>query len=461
MSLNLPEKWDYEADIVVIGAGTAGLPAAIEARKRNNEVIILEKAKEGEWRSSLSVIVGLINFAGTKYQKEKGIVDSPAKYAEDGVKYCGGDPAFWKVFTDNHLDTLEFIERELGLKPRGIGACPGHSAPRGHYFHGPEVLRRLEEKAKEVGINIMWGTPAKRLYRDPVTGRVIGVIAEKEGKLLNIRARKAVIICTGGFGRNDELIKEYGPDYLLKALRLMPPTHTGDGLIMAMSIGAATRDIKHAPKPSLPTCIHKHIDTFVYYFGGILVNKDGKRFISEDLWYGFLSEAGINQPGGVYFIIYDDAIREKVRKEYPMFLRHYEYKANTIEELAKMMEIDPKGLKATIEKYNKDIETVGYDTVFNRRTLDGVVGPLVKIEKPPFYGMKATVSMTSFKGGIRINTKGQVLDWNNNPIPGLYAAGECTGGFFSAGKYLGGTMTSMSMTMGRVAAIFASQESCR
>jgi len=451
-------KWDLEKDVVVIGAGTAGMPAAIEAKKRGCDVVILEKAMEKEWRSSLSVIVGLINFAGTKYQKERGIEDSPEQYYRDGIEYCGGDPALWKVFTDNHLQTLEFMESELGLKPRDVQACPGHRVARGHVFHGPEVLRRYEERCKALGIEIMWKTPAKRLIRDYATGRVVGVEAEREGKPLYVKARKAVIICTGGFGRNDALIKEFGPDYLLKAIRLMPPTHTGDGLIMALSVGAATRDIKHAPTPSLPACVHNKIDTFIYYYGAILVNKYGKRFIREDDWYGFLSEAGAHQPDGVFFIIYDDAIREYVRKNAPASLRHYEYKAASIEELARALGIDAEGLKSTIEKYNKDIETVGYDTVFNRTTLYGVGGRPVKIEKPPFYGMKATVSMTAFKGGIRINPKCQVLDWYNNPIPGLYAAGECTGGFFSAGRYLGGTMTSMSQTMGRLAGIYASQE---
>lgn len=450
----MQRKWDQTADIIVIGAGTAGLSAAIEARKSGDSVLILEKMREAEFRSSMSVIAGVLDFAGTKYQRERGIEDAPEKYAEDGVKYCGGLPELWKSYTDNHLKILELMEEELNLKPMDVIGGWGHTMARSHTFKGPEVLKKLEDRAKELGAVTLWEHSAKELITDPEKG-VIGVIATYKDKELNFEASKATIIATGGFGRNLDLVKEFGPDYLVDAIPLMPPSHTGDGLLMALKLGAATRHIKHAPKPSLPTCVHNKVDTSIMYQGAIAVNRDGKRYIREDKWYGYISDEGVKQPGGIFYLIYDDGIREVTKKAFPTWLRHKEYKGDTIEKLAESIGIDPKGLREEIEEYNEDAKK-GYDTKFERATLDGVRGVLRPLEKPPFYGMKCTVSMTSFKGGIRIDPEARVLDWSDKPIPRLYAAGECTGGFFGLGRYIWGTMTVMSMTMGLIAARHAS-----
>ncbi|MGB5925189.1 MAG: FAD-dependent oxidoreductase [Dehalococcoidia bacterium] len=446
----MQKKWDRTADIIIIGAGTAGLYAAIEARKAGESVLILEKMRDAEWRSSMPVIAGVVDFAGTKYQEERGTKDSPAKYAEDGVNYCGGLPELWKAMTDEHLKVLRLFEEELNLKPKGVIGGWGHSVARSHTFDGPQIFKKLEDRALELGAVILWEHSAKRLVTDPEKG-VLGVLATHKGKELNFEAGKATIIATGGFGRNLDLVKEFGPDYLVDAIPLMPPSHTGDGLLMALNVGAATRHIKHGPKASLPTCVDKKVDTSIMYQGAIAVNKEGKRYIREDKWYGYISDAGVKQPGGFFYLIYDDAMRAETKKSFPTWLRHKEYKGDTIEEVAKNIGIDPKGLREQVEEYNADVKR-GHDTKFERATLDGNVGVPIPLEKPPFYGMKCTASMTSFKGGIRIDAKARVLDWSDKPIPRLYAAGECTGGFFGAGTYIWGTMTVMSMSMGAIAA---------
>lgn len=444
-------------DIIVVGAGTAGLPAAIEGKKLGNEVLILEKAKLGEWRTSLSVIELGLNFCGTEYQKELGIDDSPEKYYEDGIKYCGGLPELWKVYTDHNLEVFQFLEEECGLKfNRGI-AVAGFGVPRLHLMDGPTILRALEKKAEELKIPIFYEHKVKELIRD-VEGRVIGVVAEYAGELLRFKAKKGVILCTGGFGRNPEMIKEFGPDYLLEATPTMPPTHTGDGILMALKVGAATKFIKHAVVASVPTCVYtKTLGTGALALdGAIFVNKLGNRFYREDAWYGYVGAAISNQPDKVVFMIYDDAIRETVKKTKPHLFRFKEFKADTIKELAHTLGIDENGLEKTIEKYNEDVKTKGQDTVLGRSTLDGVRKPPIPIEKPPFYGAKCCLSTSSFKAGLRIDANARVLNWENKPIPRLYAAGECTGGFFTRG-YIAGTMVPMSMVMGRIAARTASQ----
>lgn len=131
--LSLPEKWDCETDIVIIGAGTAGLSAAIEATKAGAEVIVLEQTPT--CNGSLSVCAGNINFAGTPFQEKQLIVDSPDKYYEDGLAVCKGDPVMWRKLVDNQLDTYNMIVG-LGYQPIEVWMLPGHNTRRSHYFEG-------------------------------------------------------------------------------------------------------------------------------------------------------------------------------------------------------------------------------------------------------------------------------------------------------------------------------------
>jgi fumarate reductase flavoprotein subunit len=358
-------------------------------------------------------------------------------------------PDLWKAYTDNHLYNLELFEK-LNLPPMGVIGGWGHSVARSHTFEGPKVLKVLEDHAKELGAVILWEHKVNDLVYDPEKG-VLGVVATHKNKELSFCGTKATMIATGGFGRNKDLVLEFGPDYLADAIPLMPPSHTGEGLLMALKLGAATRHIKHGPKASLPTCPDTEADTSIMYKGAIVVNKNGERYIREDKWYGYISDEGSRQPEGKFYIIYDDAIREVTKRDFPSWLRHKEYKGDTPEELAKSLGIDGKGLAAEMQKYNADVKA-GHDTKFERSTLDGNVGVPIPLEKPPYYGMKCTISMTSFKGGIRIDTKSRALNWSNKPIPKLYAIGEVSGGFFGTGRYIWGTMTVMSMTMAEIAA---------
>ena len=154
-------NWDKVYDIVFVGAGTAGLAGAIQAVKNGDKPLVLEMAKPGEFRSSLSVIAGVMNFVGTKYQKELGIEDSAEQYALDLVNNCGGDYDLCKAMTEQLDRTLAFVENDLGLIPTGVIGGSGHSVRRCHLFDGPKVIGRLEEKALEMGVEIVWETLGK------------------------------------------------------------------------------------------------------------------------------------------------------------------------------------------------------------------------------------------------------------------------------------------------------------
>lgn len=452
-------RWDCEADIIVVGAGNSGLPAAIVAAELGAKVVVLESMSY--CASSLALVEVGPAFAGTDAQKEQDIEDSPELYYRDGVERAKGLPEMWRLFADHQLDTYNWC-KSLGLKFGRLFAPPGHSAKRGFFIDADEWLRTLEQAARERGVDIRFLHRATRLVRDPYSGRIVGVKVKVHDKVYNFLARRAVVLATGGFGRNRELVVEYGPEYASCVPR-MPEGHTGDGLKMALAEGAATQGIGIAVAPSFQ--IDEKTGTgnmsFVAYTGGIFVNVWGKRFWDESVresFYGILSREALRQPGGAFWVVYDDRIKSRV---IPAKLGQAQpVESDDIEDLALKAGIDPRGLAETVAAYNSDIEIFGYDTVFGRRTLVGVEGSPITIEVPPFYAIKCAVCTTSFKGGLKVNTRMQVMSHYGEPIPGLYACGEVAGGLWGyGGTYLPNTMISAALTFGRIAGVNAAMES--
>jgi fumarate reductase flavoprotein subunit len=379
------------------------------------------------------------------------------------MRFSQGDPSLWRTFVDNHLDSYAFIT-DLGFKPIDVWLLPGHSVRRSHYFDGggPELLRRLERGARELGVKILFNHKATRLIVDPARKRVVGVQARKGRDPLTFKANKAVVIASGGFGNNPKMVEEFrGLSYAKRCLPTMRG-HTGEGIRMAMAIGVATRNIGTAATASIPMdAVTKDPAAITLHHtlcGAIFVNSEGKRYVNECLpIFPYLGESAFRQPGDVVYTLYDRTIRENIELiEWEIFK---EFEAETIEGLAKQLDLDPQALAETIHQYNDDINTVGYDTQFGKKVLQHPANaPLLKIENPPFYGIKLMNCFTSYKGGLKINTKAQAIDHYGNVVPGLYAAGEGAGGLFSDGKYLCGTMISMSLTFGRIAGRNAAAE---
>ncbi len=451
-ALSTVKKWDHEADIIVVGAGTAGLPAATIAAEAGAKVALLELMSY--CASSLALVNVGPAFAGTDVQKEEGVEDSPDDYYRDGIERAKGTPELWRVFADHQLDTYNWCKK-IGVKFGSLFAPPAHTRKRGFFLKGPDMLRVLEKTAKEKGVEIFFLHRAKRLVMDPQTRRILGLKVEVKDKTERyFKARKAVILATGGFGRNKEMVEEYGPEFI-DWIPTMPPGHLGDGLKMALDAGGGTKDLGHAVCGSFSVDVLSKtgVMDFVGYAGGIFVNVHGKRFWDEatrDSFYGLLNEQGMKQPGGFFYMVFDEKAKNSVRMG--KLGKGKPFQGDTIEEMAEKAGIDPKGLEDTIAKYNEDIKTVGYDTVFDRRTLEGCDGVPVVLDTPPFYAIKCKGSTSSFKGGLKINNRCQVLTQYDEVIPSLYAAGEVTGGLWSAhGTYLPCTMVTAAMTFGRIA----------
>jgi fumarate reductase flavoprotein subunit len=331
--------------------------------------------------------------------------------------------------------------------------------------YGPLVVQCLENKARKVGAEILFRHRAKKLIQDPVTKKVIGVVVEAGGQTLNFKAKKGVIISSGGFGRNKEMIHEYAP-YMVDCVAKMPLGHMGDGLKMALELGAATKDIGVSVAGSWPVSIDTHSRCiWALDWGGIMVNVHGTRFYkesSEEGFYGRMTEAAMRQPGHVYWVIFDQWILDhvgtsQVKGTIERNMAHFrdvdncaKVKADTPEELAKLAGVDVEGFKATMARYNGDIEKYGYDTEFNRKYQFGEARPVQKLN-PPFYAAKCVTSTTSFKGGIKVDPDMRVIDNFGDAIPGLYAAGEVAGGLWGT-SYMLAVMTSGAMAQGVIAA---------
>jgi flavocytochrome c len=459
----VPEKWDGEAEVIVVGGGNAGLPAAITAHDKGAKVMVLE-ASTG-MASSLAMIAGGTPFTGTDLQKAEGIEDSPDQLYEEAVKVSGGSPELWRALADRQEEVYEWL-KSIGAEPEQVLLAPGHLRRRSIKFkgHGPALCKVLREETAKKKIDVRYKHRAQKLIVDPDSGRVIGVTAESDGKSLNFKATKAVILTTGGFCQNLEIVKEFGPHYA-DLVPTAPPTHQGDGLKMAMAIGAGTDGLGLAVCPSMPVGAETLQFVNAGLMGGITVDRYGNRFgneATEEL--GTYTEKHKicldRDPTGLHISVSDQAIRD-INPPPPANIREPIYKADTIEELAKQLDMDPKALKATVDEYNSDIKNYGYDRKYGRR-LQGMAWPdkpLMTLDHPPYYAVKNKICLTSMKGGLRINGKCQIIDQFGEVIPGLYAAGEVSGGLERIPHhYYTGRMTVQAFTQGRIAGDVAADD---
>ena len=470
-SSEVPKKWDYETDVIIVGGGTAGLPAAIKVAEAGLKATVLETRPQ--CGGSLSMIVGGVVFAGIDEQKKAGIDDSPDILYQDMVNNAGSDPKLARAYADNQLEAYRML-KDQGVEAWVAGSIgTGKTRRRGGVGPtsnpGPALTKAFEDRAKAKGAEILFKHRAQRLITDPKSGRVIGLKVTVGDEVKNFKAKRAVIIGTGGFGYNREIVAEYAP-HMVNCIPKMPVGHQGDGLKMGLDVGAATKDIAIAVAGSWPVDIETHSRAiWALDWGGIMVNVHGKRFCDESSsegFYGRMTEAGMRQPGGVYWVVFDETIKGNVgvrpgykdeRKDHIHDIeRCRKYKADTVEDLAKQTGVDVKGLKETMNKFNSDIDKVGYDTEFGRKFQLGHARPLEKFT-PPLYAIKCVTSTTSMKGGLKINERCQVINNYGEPIPSLYAGGEVTGGLYTK-SYILGTMTTFSMAQGIVAGRNAAKE---
>jgi hypothetical protein len=498
--------WDREVDIVVIGAGVSGLPAAIAARDQGAEVLVVEHHFDVGGIAIMSggdIRIG----GGNRLQKAAGInetADDVFKLWTDPLKHRFADAELVRRFADENVATFDFLEAngvnfdlpgtsvpEEG-KP-GLTRTPGvrpHEWPirtdkltldQGR--NGSGIVRPLELSARDKGVEFLLSHTLKTIHREqPFAGRVLGVTIEMvdrwfqpQHRFLNIRARKAVVLCSGGHGHNVHFRRMFDPrltdEYQHHGQATAPANAAGE--IAAMALGAAlwsagnetdtgtgqaidkgrlaVRDNYVRGKIGPESAVffrHRALGLDVHDWQDlILVKENGLRFWNEidKSNNGYFAHAlqptgdpkKLNGGGPVWAIFDADAVaREKWSTETPHVDRAggYFFSAATLEELAAQLKrniyqwrpMPGDALRNTVERFNSFVVS-GTDSDFKRPS------PPHKIEKPPFYAAWATPCLHDSYTGLRTNTNCQVMDMQGKLIPGLFCAGESQGGIKSHG----------------------------
>lgn len=447
-------------DVVVVGAGGAGFSAALEAKNAGAEVVILEKMPTIGGNTLISGAE--MNAANTWVQEKIGLEDSVELFFEDTMK--GGDykanPELVKYLTENATESAEWLHDYVGVNfiEDKLFQFGGHTVKRAlipNDHTGEDMITKYKMKADELGIPVKTETEATELIVED--GKIVGVKAKNTaGQDLTFKANKGVILATGGFGANIKMREKYNAEYGAEYLTTDAAGTTGDGIVMAEAIGAQLVDMEYIQ--TYPVC---NPETGVIslladsrFDGAILVNQEGNRFVEELERRDVISRAILAQPGGYAYQVWTQHIGEiggtleAHQEEFEMLEKQgLIHKAETIEEAAEFFNVPVDALKATIERVNT-FAANGKDEDFNHRA------GLVAMTEGPFYIQKAVPSIHHTMGGIVIDVDTHVLDVNGNVIPGLYAAGEVTGGIHGSNR-LGGNAIADITVFGRTAGVNA------
>ncbi|MCC8068094.1 MAG: FAD-dependent oxidoreductase, partial [Clostridiales bacterium] len=451
------EDFTIEADVVVIGSGAAGMSAAIEAAEAGSSVVVLEKLARtgGSSRLSSAMLVA----GGTELQEAAGIEDTVEALKEYWVERGEGniDEEMTDYVAENVNDALDWLmdmgvdyENGLILYSGTADVARAHMPLEG----GRNMMDAMVAKAESLGVEIYLETPAVSLIQDE-DGAVVGVMAEQNGATVTANA-KAVVVATGGYGWNSDLIAEYSPN-AEGAWSVSSTGSTGDGLLMAMDIGADTvfKGGFIGWKVASPSYGHTTSEGApIYGTPNLIVNENGERFCDESEDYPFMYNDMLADGSDLFYFIFAGESDETTDLENNVSdtVANLElaveagicYKADTIEELAEVAGLD--GLVDAVENFNSAIDA-GTDEEFGRDT-----SGMTKYENGPFYAIQSMRATLGTFGGLNTNITGEVVDTEGNDIPGLYAAGEVANGEFFPEIYpASGSSLSMCVVLGREA----------
>lgn len=478
-----------DVDVVVVGAGGAGMTAAINATQAGKNVLILEKMPYAGGNSTKAT--GGMNAANTKYQQEieftnakgventlatakekwadnetitalaatvqeqwdayqadpQGYFDTPELMALDTM--IGGkginDPALVKTLTENSAAGIDWLDSIGAPLPKlafsgGASVSRIHSPADGNGV-GAYLVTSFLRVLDEMDIPVMYNTKATAILTSD--GTVTGVQAESADTVYTVNA-KSVVLATGGFGANMDMITQYNPS-LAGSVTTNAPGATGDGIVMATAIGAATRDLEQIQlHPTVEQGTSMLITEGVRGDGAILVNKQGVRFVNEMLTRDQVSAAELQQEDSFAYVIFDQRLRDGLKATEKYVKTGIVVEAPSIEELAEKLDMDGAVLAKTLADWNQYVADQN-DPDFGRATaMDH------DLSQAPYYAIKVAPGIHHTMGGLVINTDTQVLNEQGDVIPNLYAAGEVTGGVHG-GNRLGGTAVSDIVVFGKIA----------
>lgn len=452
------------ADVVIVGGGGAGLAAAVSAAERKLRVILLEK--EAAFGGNTAVSTGLFSAVDPVRQQKQGIEDSVELYAEQMLQSGRGksDPKLVRTLAHEAPSTLRWLE-SMGMRfSDELIESYGSHWVRDHRpltANGLGYVRVLVTKAMQLGVDLRTNSHVTNLLTDE-KGRVIGVRVlktpesahggkGKDGKneYVDVLARDGVILASGGFGANPDMVAQYAPK-LAGLTTDNAPGNTGEMIVEAARIGAALRDMSEIQ--CLPGCpqgrthrVRLHTDVSRF----IMVNHDGKRFVREDGRRDDLRDAVLALPERFAYSIVDNRGLEShnilVQKETVIGVETGDaFRADSLEELARKIGVPAGALIESVETYNRAVVTK--NDPFGRDPMNLIH----EIRTPPFWACLAGMTVHTTMGGIAIDERARVLDASGRPIPKLFAAGETTGGVHGANR-LGAHGLPDALTFGRIA----------
>ena len=442
------EKTDrtIDVDVAILGAGGAGMTAAIMLKQAGLHVVVLEKMPYVGGNTTKAT--GGMNAAETHYQAEAGIEDSIEQFAQDTME--GGhninDPVLVQTMAEHSAEAIDWLDEINAPLPK-VSFSGGATNAR---IHSPEdgsgvgeyLVEAFNKTLDEMDIDVMLNTTATELFMED--GAVVGVWAENDTENLTINAR-AVILATGGFGANEKMYTMFRPD-LLGTVTTNAPGATGDGIIMALAAGAELVDIEQIQlHPTVEQNTSILITEGVRGDGAILVNQSGERFINEMETRDVVSAAELEQEGCYAYVIFDQNLRDGLKATEKYVSNGLTVQADTIEELAEKLNIDPDTLAKTLADWNAAV-AAGKDEAFGRET-----GMEHDLSVAPYYAIQIAPGIHHTMGGVKIDEHAQVISTKGEVIPGLFAAGEVTGGVHG-GNRIGGNAVADIVVFGRIAA---------
>ena len=493
----ITETWD--TDIVIVGAGGAGMTAAITAAAEGKSVVILESQSMVGGNSVRAT--GGMNAGKTVYQDEnefgesagveKTLKTAAEKYADnetitalaktvseqwaayqanptgyfDSVELMeldtmiGGkginDPELVETLCANSADAIDWLD-EHGITLHNVSSFGGASVKRIHrpvnaegktVSVGSYMIPLLQENCEKAGVKMMLDTTATEILTD-ANGAAVGVKATgASGETVTVNA-KAVVLTTGGFGANLDMVTEYKPE-LKGFMTTNAPGIQGQGIEMAQAIGAATVDMDQIQiHPTVEANTAALITEGLRGDGAILINEEGQRFIDEVGTRDVVSAAEIAQTGSYSWLVVDQAMADASSVIQGYIKKGYTVTGSTYEELGKAMGVDEAAFAETMKTWNGYVEAKN-DPDFGRTSF---ANPL---NTAPYYAIKVTAGVHHTMGGLKINTNTEVLKADGSVIPGLFAAGEVTGGVHGANR-LGGNAVADFTVFGRIAGAAAS-----
>jgi fumarate reductase flavoprotein subunit len=493
------EDSTVDADVVVVGAGGAGMTAAITAAAEGKTVVILESQSMVGGNSVRAT--GGMNAGKTVYQDEnefgesagveKTLKTAAEKYADnetitalaktvseqwaayqanptgyfDSVELMeldtmiGGkginDPELVETLCANSADAIDWLD-EHGITLHNVSSFGGASVKRIHrpvnaegktVSVGSYMIPLLQENCEKAGVKMMLDTTATEILTD-ANGAAVGVKATgASGETVTVNA-KAVVLASGGFGANLDMVVKYKPE-LKGFMTTNAPGIQGQGIEMAQAIGAATVDMDQIQiHPTVEANTAALITEGLRGDGAILINEEGQRFIDEVGTRDVVSAAEIAQTGSYSWLVVDQAMADASSVIQGYIKKGYTVTGATYEELGKAMGVDAAAFAETMEKWNGYVEAKN-DPDFGRTSF---ANPL---NTAPYYAVKVTAGVHHTMGGLKINANTEVLNEKGEVIPGLFAAGEVTGGVHGANR-LGGNAVADFTVFGRIAGAAAS-----